>query len=103
MNKSEFVDYIASQNNCSKVEAEKAISLFTKGITGALSDGNMVALVGFGNFSVSKVPEKTGRNPRTGAAITISARIQPKFSAGKSLKDSCNEDKKVVPSSSKKK
>jgi len=91
MNKTEFVDYISSQNNCTKVEAEKAISLFTNGITGALSDGNLVALVGFGNFSVSKVEARTGRNPKTGEPLAIPARIQPKFSAGKSLKDACNK------------
>jgi len=61
----------------------------------------MVALVGFGNFSVSKVKARTGRNPKTGEPLKISARIQPRFSAGKSLKDACNEDKKVAPSSNK--
>ncbi|MDC0865161.1 HU family DNA-binding protein [Rickettsiaceae bacterium] len=49
-----------------------------------------VSLVGFGNFSVSKVESRPGRNPRTGETIQIKAYNQPKFKVGQSLKDSVN-------------
>jgi DNA-binding protein HU-beta len=46
--------------------------------------------VGFGTFSVARRAASQGRNPRTGAAIQIPASKQPKFKAGKALKDSVN-------------
>jgi len=50
----------------------------------------MVTLVGFGTFYIGKRSARTGRNPRTGAAIKIKAAKVPKFRAGKELKDSVN-------------
>ena len=56
----------------------------------ALSNGDEVRLVGFGTFSVAKRKASTGRNPRTGEPMTIKASNQPKFKAGKGLKDAVN-------------
>lgn len=91
MNKQEFVTYIAEQNKCTKVEAEKAIDIFTSSVIEALSLGNEISLVGFGNFSVNKVAARSGRNPRNGEALQIKAYNQPKFKTGKKLKDACNK------------
>jgi len=55
-----------------------------------LKKGDEVRLVGFGTFSVSQRKASTGRNPRTGETMTIKASAQPKFKAGKGLKDSVN-------------
>jgi DNA-binding protein HU-beta len=55
-----------------------------------LKNGDSVTLVGFGTFSVSDRAARTGRNPRTGEAITIPASKSPKFKAGKALKDALN-------------
>jgi len=55
-----------------------------------LKKGNSVTLVGFGTFTVGKRAARTGRNPRTGAAIKIKAARVPKFRPGKGLKDSLN-------------
>jgi DNA-binding protein HU-beta len=55
-----------------------------------LKSGDDVRLVGFGTFYSVKRNATTGRNPRTGAVIKISASVQPKFKAGKGLKDSVN-------------
>jgi DNA-binding protein HU-beta len=46
--------------------------------------------VGFGTFEVAHREERSGRNPATGAAITIKASKAPKFRAGKALKDALN-------------
>ena len=59
-------------------------------ITVALKKGDSVTLVGFGTFSVSRRGSRKGKNPRTGATITIKARNTPKFKPGKALKDSVN-------------
>jgi DNA-binding protein HU-beta len=55
-----------------------------------LKKGDSVSLVGFGTFEVSKRAERSGRNPSTGAAITIKAASVPKFRPGKVLKDALN-------------
>ena len=59
-------------------------------ITAALKAGEDVRLVGFGSFSISARAAREGRNPRTGQTITIEASKQPKFTAGKGLKDAVN-------------
>jgi DNA-binding protein HU-beta len=87
MNKSEFVKYISTTHNCKQTEAEKVIDMFVSSATGALAEDNEVSLMGFGNFFVSKVEARAGRNPQTGAAIEISARNMVKFKAGQKLKD----------------
>ena len=90
MNKSEFVDHIAGQHSCTKKDAEKAIDIFTSSVIDALSQGKEISLVGFGNFTVSKVAARTGRNPKTQEPLQIPAYNQPKFKAGQKLKDDVN-------------
>ncbi len=87
MNKSELIDHIASQADISKAAAGRALEAALGGITLALKKGNSVSLVGFGTFSVTKRAARSGRNPRTGAAIKIKAAKVPKFRPGKALKD----------------
>lgn len=91
MNKHEFIDHIASQHGCTKKEAEKAIDIFTSSVINALGEGKEIVLVGFGNFSVSKVAARSGRNPRTGAELKIAAYNQPKFKIGQKLKEAVNK------------
>ena len=90
MNKSELVAEIAKNASASKVAVEVILDEAVNAITEALKKGEDVRLVGFGTFSVAKREATTGRNPRTGAEIKIPASKQPKFKAGKVLKDSLN-------------
>jgi len=90
MTKDELVEKIAEDSGISKKEAGEALKSFISGISGALSKGDSVTLVGFGTFSVSQRAARTGRNPQTGAAIQIKASKAPKFKAGKTLKDAVN-------------
>ncbi|MDA9163835.1 HU family DNA-binding protein [Rickettsiaceae bacterium] len=90
MNKGNFVSYIADKHSCTKAEAERVVDMFTSSVIGALGKGDEVSLVGFGNFSVSDVAARPGRNPRTGETIQIKAYKQPKFKVGQKLKDACN-------------
>ena len=91
MNKSQFITHISEQNNCTKVEAEKTIDMFVSSVTSALGHGETISLIGFGNFSVSKVEARDGRNPRTGEVLKIKAYNQPKFKVGQKLKDAVNK------------
>ena len=91
MNKQQFISYIASEHNCTKVEAEKTIDMFVSSVIDAIGQGNEISLVGFGSFSVSKVAARKGRNPMTGAELDIKAYNQPKFKVGQKLKDAVNK------------
>lgn len=90
VNKSELVDAIATSAGISKAAAGRALDGAIDAIKNALKNGDEVSLVGFGSFSVSDRAARAGRNPSTGAAITIKAAKVPKFSAGKGLKDAVN-------------
>ena len=87
MNKNELVDSVALNAGLGKPEAEKTVDAVFEAIASALSKGDEVRIVGFGTFSVSNRAASEGRNPRTGEKIQIAASKQPKFRAGKGLKD----------------
>lgn len=90
MNKVELVAEIAKNTGLTKVDSEKATEALLNTVAAALKKGDEVRLVGFGTFSVASREATTGRNPRTGATIKIPASKQPKFKAGKALKDALN-------------
>ena len=90
MNKSELIEHIAHQADISKAAAARALEAVIGGVKATLKKNNSVSLVGFGTFSVSKRAARTGRNPRTGAAIKIKSAKVPKFRPGKALRDFVN-------------
>ena len=90
VNKSELIDQIASDADLSKAAAGRALDAAVAAVSKALKKGSTVTLVGFGTFYVGKRAARTGRNPRTGAAIKIKSAKVPKFRAGKALKDAVN-------------
>jgi DNA-binding protein HU-beta len=87
VNKTDMIEHIAKQADISKAAATRALEAFVGGVKATLKKGNSVSLVGFGTFAVSKRAARSGRNPRTGAAIKIKAARVPKFRPGKALKD----------------
>ncbi|MBE0471562.1 MAG: HU family DNA-binding protein [Methyloprofundus sp.] len=90
MNKSELIDAMADASELTKADAGRALDAFMSSVTQALQNDDSVALVGFGTFTVKDRAERKGRNPQTGAEITIKAAKIPSFKAGKGLKDSVN-------------
>ena len=86
VNKNELISDVAERSGLSKVDAGKALDGMISSIEAALKSGDDVRIVGFGTFSVSNRAATTGRNPRTGEAISIPASKQPKFKAGAPLK-----------------
>ena len=90
MNKSDLIAAIAQHANLTKADSGRALDSLIKTIETTLKAGDSVALVGFGTFEVKERAERSGRNPQTGAAITIAAAKIPGFKAGKNLKDAVN-------------
>ena len=90
MNKAELIDKVAAAAELNKASATRAVDAVLDEIASALKAGEQVTLSGFGTFSVTARAARTGRNPRTGEAIAIPASKNPKFKAGKGLKDAVN-------------
>jgi len=90
VNKTELIEHIASKSDISKAAATRALASIIDAVKKTLKKGDTVTLVGFGTFSVSKRAARTGRNPRTGAALKIKAAKVPRFKPGKGLKDAFN-------------
>ena len=90
MNKNELVAAIAEQADIPKTKAAAALDAFTDGVQAALAKGDTVPLVGFGTFSIKERAERTGRNPQTGAEMTIKASRIPSFKPGSKLKGAVN-------------
>ena len=90
MNRNELVDAVANKSELRKSEASRAVDAVFDVIIDALKGGDEVRLIGFGTFSVAARAASEGRNPRTGEKIKIAASKQPKFKAGKGLRDSLN-------------
>ena len=90
MNKAEMIEQVARAAEISRSAAERAVDAMVGAVKSSLKKGNMVTLVGFGTFYVTQRAARTGRNPKTGEALRISAARVPKFRAGKALKDALN-------------
>lgn len=92
MIKSELVDKIAEENpHLLQRDVERIVGTIFEEITLAISSGNRVELRGFGAFSSKKRRERTGRNPRTGAAVNVEAKHVPFFKTGKNLRKRLNQ------------
>jgi integration host factor subunit beta len=91
MIKSELVQKLAEQNpHLFQRDIEKIVATIFGEIAKALSTGDRVELRGFGAFSIKSRPARTGRNPRTGETVSVSAKHVPFFKTGKELRDRLN-------------
>jgi len=88
MNKAELIEQMTSKTGAaSKAEAGRWVDTFVDLVIATLKKGDEVAIAGFGTFLVKNRAARTGRNPKTGATISIAATKVPKFKAGKGFKD----------------
>ena len=85
MNKGELIEAVAKAAGSTKADAGRAIDATLAAITKALKKGDVVTLIGFGTFKVSKRAARVGRNPQTGETIKIKAKKVARFKAGKEL------------------
>lgn len=90
MSKTDLVSYIAEETGLTKADSARALEAFVNGVTKGLKKEGKVTLTGFATFTAKKKAAKTGRNPRTGAAVQIPARVAVTVKAGSKLKDALN-------------
>lgn len=88
LGKKELAERLAKRMEVPKAQAERLVDGFVDQITESLAQGEEVNITGFGKFMVQHREARQGRNPQTGQPVQIAAKKVPKFSAGKSLKDS---------------
>jgi len=86
MNKSELIDALAAKTDTTKAAAGQALEALIDIITAEVAKGEDVTLIGFGTFKASQREARTGRNPKTGEALTIAATTVPTFKAGAGFK-----------------
>ncbi|MEO6990676.1 MAG: HU family DNA-binding protein [Candidatus Baltobacteraceae bacterium] len=87
MTKADLIDALAEESELSKRQVGELVDLFLEEIKNALVAGDKVQLIPFGSFVVRDRKKREGRNPKTGAKLTIPARRVPAFTAGKGLRD----------------
>ena len=90
MNKQELITAIAEKAEMEKDDAKKALNAFIEVVGDELKKGEKIQIIGVGTFEVSERAAREGRNPQTGETMEIKASRNPKFKAGKALKDSLN-------------
>ena len=71
MTKAALITRVATEIQLPKKQTDVMIHLFFTSITEALSRGEKVELRGFGSFRVRHRPPRKGRNPKTGAQVSI--------------------------------
>lgn len=90
MNKTELVQTLAAATEQSQAAASRSLEAFTRIISEELAKGGEVVIPGFGSFKRSERAERSGRNPKTGEAMTIAASTTVKFVPGSALKAAMN-------------
>jgi integration host factor subunit beta len=91
MTKSELIaELVASNPHLTGKDVELIVSTIFSEISAALARGERVELRGFGAFTVKHRNARTGRNPRTGAAVSVEEKSVPFFKAGKELRERVN-------------
>ena len=95
MNKAEMADRLAARTGMNEAAARDAVDSVFATIGEALANGDEVRIAGFETFAARARPACTGRTPRTGEAISISASKSPSFKAGKALRDAVDADRRL--------
>ncbi len=103
MNTTDLAEHLAAASGLTKAAAKATVEALLQAIVDAAANGDEVALAGFGKFKLASREARQGRNPATGAVITIAASKKLTFTPAKAVKDALNPvPKKKKPAKSKK-
>ncbi len=91
MIRSELIEKLVLKNpGLAARDVEAIVDCFFEEVVAQLAHGGRVELRGFGTFSTRDRDARTGRNPRTGAAVEIDAKRVPHFKPGKEMRARLN-------------
>lgn len=91
MNTTDLIERVAAEHGIAKDHARKIIESTLTAITAAAVSGEEITLNGFGRFKIADRPERQGRNPATGEAMTIAAAKRLTFIPAKGIRDALNK------------
>lgn len=92
MIKSELITRMADKNpHLTRHDLERIVNVIFEEISDTLSSGGRIELRGFGSFSIKRRPARMGRNPRTGAVVSVPEKNAPYFRTGKDLRERLNQ------------
>ncbi len=91
MTKSELIEALAQkQSQLAYKDVELAVKTMLDHMASTLASGERIEIRGFGSFSLHFRPPRTGRNPKTGDAVTLASKYVPHFKPGKELRERVN-------------
>jgi integration host factor subunit beta len=90
MTKADLIDELSKVANLTKKQCEAIVGTVFESITEALAKGEKVELRGFGSFRIRRRRARRGRNPKTGAMVSVPAKRVPFFKVGKQLRELVN-------------
>jgi integration host factor subunit beta len=88
--KADIVEEIAARTKLNKKESFVVVDLIIENIKNTLAEGKKIEIRGFGSFKVKQRGERMARNPRTGEAVHVPAKLVPYFKPSKLLKERIN-------------
>ncbi len=92
MIRSELLQAMATDNpELRAEEVEQVVDIFFDQIAERLAEGGRVELRGFGAFSTREREARTGRNPRSGEAVSVPSKRVPYFKPGKEIRERLNK------------
>ena len=88
MTKSDLIERLAARNpRLSTRDADDAVKTMLDAMSDGLAQGHRIEIRGFGSFALSYRPPRTGRNPKSGDRVHVSAKHVPHFKAGKEMRE----------------
>jgi integration host factor subunit beta len=87
MTKADIVRTLAEEVGLTRREAAQTLAIVLDGVIDAIGEGEKVELRGFGSFRTRKRQARQGRNPRTGARVSVPSKVVPYFKPGKQLRE----------------
>ncbi len=90
MTRADLVDELARVASLTKQDSEAVVDTVFNSITEALARGDKVEIRGFGSFKIRQRRSRVGRNPKTGASVSVPGKKVPFFKVGKGLRELVN-------------
>lgn len=87
MTNKEFINALSERNNISFKESQRLVEALTEVMANALSDGDSIAIQGFGNYEGKKKTERIMINPSTKQRQLIPPKLTVAFKPSNVLKD----------------
>lgn len=87
MTKIDLTDRVTALGDLTRRDSEVIVETMFDAIIGALKQGDKVEIRGFGSFRTRQRNPRTGRNPKTGASVSVPAKRVPFFKPSKELRE----------------